>query len=284
MDLLPQELASLPNEIILIIFEFIPLITDKRQFLRTCKRFNTITKKSFHIYENNYKIKNFNKINNYCMEKFTLELCHDKYFDMIPNYYITEQNGILIKALASFNCIELLELAQNRGCYIGDVGNYGIQNGHNEVLYWARCNGCFRWVSSYNKQIDLSIESGNLEGLKLIRACGINWSDHKYIKSIENGDLHILKWAMETGSKLKIGISEKAAFYGQLEILIWAEKNGCYCNSKICIAAASTGQINILVWAKRRGFKLGIKTYKAALENKQIKCLKWLKENGCDFE
>jgi hypothetical protein len=34
--------------------------------------------------------KNFE--NNYCTEKFTLELCHDKYFDMIPKSYINPKN------------------------------------------------------------------------------------------------------------------------------------------------------------------------------------------------
>ncbi len=273
----------LPNELVLIIFENILKITDKRQFLKTCKRYNTITTQSFHNFENNYKIKNFDKINDYCVEKFTLELCHDKYFDMIPNYYVKQYNCILIKALASFNCVSLLKLAKNRGCYINGVMNYAVKNGHKEVFFWAQNNDLMGFLN-YNEYIDEAIKDGNLEGLKCAKAYGYNWNDYKYVKSIENGDLHILKWAKRTGSKLKISICEKAAFYGQLEILIWAKNIGCYCDLKICIAAAKSGHIKILNWARIHGFKLGKKTYEAAFNNNQFECLIWLSEHDCNFE
>ncbi len=44
MITLPQGLASLPNELIITIFNFIRKITDKRQFLKTCKLHNNLLK------------------------------------------------------------------------------------------------------------------------------------------------------------------------------------------------------------------------------------------------
>ncbi len=127
---------ALPNEIILIIFDSIKLITDKRQFLRTCVNYNKITKCKMETFEKNYFIKGFDKIGNYCVEKFTLELCHDRYFDMIPNSYINPDNTILIKALVRFNCIKILEMAKNNGCDLKSVGSFASYYNNSDVIKW----------------------------------------------------------------------------------------------------------------------------------------------------
>ena len=49
---------SIPNELIILIFDLILLITDKRQFLKTCLHYNKLLKQTFLQYEQNYKIKN----------------------------------------------------------------------------------------------------------------------------------------------------------------------------------------------------------------------------------
>ena len=51
----------MPNELILIIFMYINKVTDKRQFVRTCKLYNTITKKLIKNVINNFKVKHFDK-------------------------------------------------------------------------------------------------------------------------------------------------------------------------------------------------------------------------------
>ena len=45
---------SLPNELILIIFNNISKITDKRQFAKVTNKYNIITKESFKLTENNF--------------------------------------------------------------------------------------------------------------------------------------------------------------------------------------------------------------------------------------
>ncbi len=131
----------IPNDIILIIFDNIKLITDKRQFLRTCSRYNKITKRTIQTFEDNYSINGFNKINNYCVEKFTLELCHDLYFDMIPNSYVNPDNNILVRALVKFNCIKMLEMAKNNGCDLKDVGSFGSYYINLDAIKWGIDNG-----------------------------------------------------------------------------------------------------------------------------------------------
>ncbi len=128
---------TLPNEIILLIFDNILLITDKRQFLRTCSKYNNITKVSMYNFESNYKVKGFCKIDKYCVEKFTLELCYESYFDMIPTSYINQKNEILIYASIFFDSIETLERAKNNGCNLENVYYYAWERGNLDVLKWA---------------------------------------------------------------------------------------------------------------------------------------------------
>ena len=50
----------------------------------------------------------------YSVEKFTIELCHDKYFDMIPNSYLTPNNKALAVIAGAFDCIEILKKAKKK--------------------------------------------------------------------------------------------------------------------------------------------------------------------------
>ncbi len=137
----PQGLSILPDELILIIFENILLITDKRQFLKTCLKYNKITKQSFLHFENNFYSKPFYQIKDYSVEKFTLELCSDKYYDMIPNNYITPSNSVIVCVLAMNNCVPLLEIAKNNGCSFQFFNTYARFGEHPEVLKWGKENG-----------------------------------------------------------------------------------------------------------------------------------------------
>ncbi len=146
-----QCLASLPDEIILVIFNFIKKITDKRQFLKTCSKYNNLTKELFEISENNSKLNLYGKtISEYSMEKFTLELCCDGYFNMIPKKYFNERNGVIIGLLVIYGKLELLKFAINNGCRFDyDTCILAAENGHLDVIKWAfRCYkmGEKKWV------------------------------------------------------------------------------------------------------------------------------------------
>ncbi len=191
----------IPNEIILLIFENIILITDKRQFLRTCKLYNNITKKSILQYENNYKINNFAKINKYCVDKFTLELCHDKYFAMIPNSYINLRNGTLIVALSIFGGVEILRKIPGISGYLDTVSYYASLNGHLNIL---------KWVCELDPFINYIISSNAAKG----------------------GHVHILEWYQMNGRMCDIRIFEDAALNGHSNIIEWGENNGYKFNVK----------------------------------------------------
>ncbi len=157
----------LPNEIIILIFELISKITDKRNFLRTCVLYNNLTKNSMYDYE----LPDFYGEFKYSMEKFTLEFCHDGYLELLPKHYITPKNRILARCLTCYDNapLSLLELAGAKGCvlyidtkiyslydfqYMAATGmnqlwtcTYMAQNSHLSILKFLYKNG--RTISSF---------------------------------------------------------------------------------------------------------------------------------------
>ncbi len=214
---------SLPNELIIIIFEFIKLITDKRQFLKTCVLYNNLTKQSFINYETNYHIPHFTHNFNYCVEKFTLELCHDSYFNLIPDHYINKQNNLIMSCSGYYNNVELLELGNSKGCYNTSVADYAALAGHIPVLDWCHQNNCniyfvcsfaiqgghvqvLKWLQEHNYKFDIThwmcnsaAQRGHLEMLKFMRSIDCPWTSSTYEYALKNGNKELIKWMLENG-------------------------------------------------------------------------------------
>ncbi len=264
---LPQGLASLPNELILTIFNFIEKITDKRQFLKTCKLYNNLTKKSIKDAENTF-------IKNYCnngddfasiyynlyiehyynkdpIKKFTVELCYDSYFDMIPKIYYNKTNSQLMTLLVRYGKLDLLKIAVNNGCLLGSTTcAIAAYNGHLDILKWAYNN-----LGPWNKSI-----------------CAY---------AAENNQLHIIVWARENGCVWNEDTCALAALGGHLDILKWVRANGCEWNGKTTTNAAQNGHLNVLKWAIENGCEWGTRTCLYAKRHGHLELLKWARENGC---
>ncbi len=180
----------IPNDLIPLIFYNIKKITDKRQFLRVCKRHNILTKSLMCEFERDFIINRFKKFNVNCVEKFTLELCYDSYFNMIPMSYINSNNKVLIKALVKFNCLELLKIANNNNCNMDGICYYSSKYGNLEILKWARENGCI-WNSNTCTN---AAYYGHLEILKWALENHCNRSYYSLFK-LEHD--HIIKWLIE---------------------------------------------------------------------------------------
>ncbi len=221
---------QLPNELIIEVFNFILKITDKRQFLRTCILYNNLTRKPMLNYVNNHEPKCFRNvlkcsviyIIKYSMENFTLELCHDSYFNLIPDHYIIPKNLILIRCLSYYNNVQLLSIAKQKGCDIRNALNFGAYGGHISVIEWGLKNGC----SFDNFTCSKAALGGQLNVLQWL------WNNNCYMDSVvcsyaaENGDLKMLKWAREHSCSWG-KTAQFARTYNQLELLQWAIDNGC---------------------------------------------------------
>ncbi len=157
-------LSCLSDEIILEIFYRISKITDKRQFLKTCKLYNNLTKVSMDNYSDNYNVPQFNYYKKNTIERFTIELCHDSYFNLIPKHYINDSNGVIVKCLSYYNNILLLEEAKINGCDLSPVIVFGAYGGHKIIIKWGYLNGCGHdaWACAY------AAKGGHLNILELL--------------------------------------------------------------------------------------------------------------------
>ncbi len=227
-------METLPNELIIVIFEFIKLITDKRQFLRTCPIYNKITKqsllnyiriipKSYHLNRHCFSY----HLDRYSMEKFTLELCHDGYFDLIPEHYINGDNDMLVGCASYYNNIPLLELSlsKSKGYSSYNIVMFGAMGGQIPVLEW-----CLKNKYNINYAIQYVVEDGHLHTLKWLKEqkCDFDIShDTKCYIAARNGDLEILKLLREIGFPWSCRVYEMALKNGNQELIKWMLENGC---------------------------------------------------------
>ncbi len=271
---------ALPNELIILIFETILLITDKRQFLRTCNKYNILTKQPMIKYENDHQIKGFDKISEYCVDKFTLELSHDKYFDRIPEHYIVLENLMLVSASAYFGNILLLDKLKSYGysSRIRDnVFENAAMNGQLDVLKWAYANDYKNsfdasYFAAINGQVDVLKWLGE-HSVMDIKTC---------IFAAANGHLEVLKWAKEIDYKWEItSICDIAASRGYLHILQWAHENGYPWYERTCALAALNNQLPCLKYARENGCNWNNEVYANAKSYGHTELLNWAVENGC---
>ncbi len=213
-------METLPNELIIEIFNYILKITDKRHFLRTCILYNKLTKDLMCNFESNYKIPYFPKLK-YSVEKFTLELCHDGYFELIPERYINSDNKHLVRCLSSYNNLSLLQLAKEKGCKISKItkhhyDEYGIDiDNYNNYIYDAQT-------------VVLVARNGHLAILKFLINNDCEWNNSTTCKiAVENNHLDILKYLYEDCYKLDKTLYDIALTKGHIEIVKWLEEIDC---------------------------------------------------------
>ncbi len=296
MDTLPQGLASLPNELIIIIFNYIKKITDKRQFLKTCKLHNTLLKgliMEMSESELDYLMVDINNVDyvrrviyyydylkkrDYCVEKFMMELCYDSYFDMIPLSYITGNmnNATIIKLFIKYGKLELLKLIVNeefsyiRPCLLA------AESGSLDILMWLTENK-YIWD---NRICAIAALNGHFDIIKWARVNNYSW-DMTCSYAAKKGHLEIIKWVRANGGDWDKNVCSNAAEFGHLNVLKWARENGCDWDAQTCASAAFNNHLDILIWARENGCKWDENTIKYAITNKSFDTLKWARENGC---
>ncbi len=301
---------NIPNDIIPIIFNFITLITDKRQFLRTCKRINNITKKLMVKYENNFEVEYFPKIETYCVEKFTLELYNDKYFRLMPMSYINVNNNIIVDTLVMSGNIELLKISANNGCDLRNENRFvNIHHMDNQydyerffsIIFGNKCN--IRQIADI---FSLAAHYGHLNILEFLvyQGCKPIWISA--LMAAKNGQLDTLKWLKTNNCEFTHYVSAIASLYGHYDVIKWLiqidcishlaskfagrkgyvnilellKENKCKISSKVGSEAAGNGHINVLEWLRKNNYIINDDINNLAAAFGHLNVLIWLKENG----
>ncbi len=296
-------MSSLPPDIIPIIFNYIKKITDKRQFLRTCKLYNNLTKDQIKLAEtkffdnfvsNERNIKTLcyclnmkiNKIKKNKLIKFTLEICSDEYFHLLPLSYLNPNNNQIIGFLVDYNKLELLQIAFKNGCKISNIiCSIAMSNGYLEIFKWAIKNN-YEWNGS---NFGLAIQKNHVHiieyVIKYIKK--YNWIliDYVYIcaHATHSGNLDLVKLLVRQNFPLTKTCAW-AAKSGHLDILKWLRKYNCSWDTKTCSKAAKYGHLHILQWARENGCPWDVTTCNKAAKGGHLHILKWAIENGCEWD
>ncbi len=263
---------DLPNDIIHLIFNNIKLITDKRLFSQACKTIYSITKQLMIDCENNFVVEFFDKINNYSVEKFTLELCHDKYFNLIPKSYLYPNNTIIVSALAAYGNVDLLQIAINNGCELVEYKQKGCTD---KVVEY--------YITEILDTCALAAHNGhqNVMEFCLNNGCKLNWLT--CLMAAKNGQLAVIKMLIENNCEIHEYVPRVVAFHGHCDILQCLIDAGCKIDCYTCNWAAKNGKINILKLLVENGCKIFKSTSQSAALYGQIDTLEWLQQNNCKF-
>ena len=107
--------------------------------------------------------------------------------------------------------------------------------------------------------------SGQLEGLKALRAENFPWDWRTCACAAKGGHLDVLKWARENDCPWNERTCAGAAQGGHLEFLKYARANGCPWDDNTCYAAVEGRHIEVLKWARANGCPWSELTCKDAL-------------------
>ncbi len=226
---------TLPLEIISIIFEYILKITDKRQFTQTCKQYNNLTKGIIENIRIPNKIGNYYILNcyEYGVEKFSYELFHDSYINLMPMKYINSKNRVIIDLLTMNGNMGLLQLAVDKGCncYFSEYhSEMAIKFGHLDILKFFIKHGSI-WITQFSIT---AATHGRLDIIIWARENNLPlYRQNMYNAAVEHGHLNILKWLENNGINNLNSCHNAILYYnlakekGYNDIVLWLENNGC---------------------------------------------------------
>ena len=96
-------------------------------------------------------------------------------------------------------------------------------------------------------------EEGHLEVLQWARSEGCPWDNRTCSEAAGGGRLAVLQWARSQGCPWDEDTCFYAASEGYLEVLQWARSQGCPWDEYTCSLAASRGHLEVLQWARSQG-------------------------------
>ncbi len=263
-------MQTLPTEIIEQIILYLPKITDKRHLTQTCKLCNVILYLLIQNQESKIKIKHFKYTIKISVEKFTLELCNDSYFNLIPNSYLTSKNNVIVKALTIYGQIEILKLALNNNC---------------KLFVKNRKQYDYSTESYNNDSCAHAVISGSIKMLKFVRLHGCKWNGETFGFAVQHDNFAMVKFLKEYGCEIPLYVLEYAAGHGNIIMLEWLIENGGYFYANVCARAAKCGQLEILkILRNKYNCPWDYFTTTGAAEYGHLEVLKWCIENGCEFK
>ncbi len=280
MNLLPDELFDL-------ICCNLKHITDIRNLSRVCKKYNLKCEQKIIDMELYYKKKYHNldfvnRFEEYCVEKFTIEIVLDGYCNLLPSKYYNKNNEIMCSILAFCGNFELLKIAHLTSCpLVHYAASCAAHEGHVEIL---------NWISNFfdiNMRIICSNGAGNghiniLDWLINNKyEMGRKELDMCIIKASRRGHMNVLEWLLKHNFIIDTPkCIESTSDNSRIKILQWLFDNKLIVNSSFCEQAKNKGYLDILDFALNKGFIITNDNIELVIIEGHINVLQWLYDNN----
>lgn len=153
-------------------------------------------------------------------------------------------------AAETFGRIDCLRYAHGAGCYWSGQCDEAAENGHTDVLRYAKEKGL---GDDGELACRLAAVGGHVDTLRY--ACENGWPTCPATPSYaaEHGHLNVLKYVHESGGEWDACTTWSAASAGHIDCLDYLLKNGCPGFDEACACAASEGQLEALQWLRAQG-------------------------------
>jgi len=266
-------------------------ITDLRNLARVSTEFNKICTKCIPKLEDSYKQKYPNLIftkylDKITIEKYTIEIILDEYYDQLPEKYYNKDNTIICVMLSFKERFDLLKYAQSKSCPItNDIIKCAAYVGRIDMIQWAIENIPNIEISKEYANICINLSyNGHIDVLDWMR----NNNYDIIIPDIcsyagRKGQLHVYQWLKTHNYELNYGIVDSAAANGHIHVLEWAHENNYIKNNNFCVTAAIYGQTKILQWALDHKYTIENINCKDVIECGHIHVLQWLIAHDYNF-
>jgi hypothetical protein len=306
------------NELIFDLFNLIIMqlncITDIRNLSRVCSFYKELLKSTIIERETEY-VQKYSKFNFsehlkfYSIEKFTIEIILDEYYNLLPTHYFNKDNQIISSILAFKGNIEMFKFAKSRKClmtkyslscagYSGNIelikfislyfeinaniarnASYG---GHVIVIDWIR--RLYPKLIEVGECIRAAIEFDKVNVLEYFVK---NYEINNYTKlnfhyAVECGKINVLEWLYEN-KYLNNSFSVYFKKSNNIKVLEWAKNHNQIEGNNLCAYAANEGNLDALKWAHNNGYPFNESFCKNAVFRGHSNILQWMKENNYEI-
>ena len=202
---------------------------------------------------------------------------------------INEKHPVFVDS-ASHGWVSLMQWALDNGATPAfEALLLAAQNGHLEVLKWAKAGG---WILDTQSQCNICSRTAHRGHLEVLKWAGENnyvMDEMACAKAAEGGHLDVLKWLREQGCAWDVRTCSYAAKGGNMEVLLWAVANGCPVpkdewDSQACTAAAIGGHWEALMWLREQGCIWDEWVCAGAAYGGHLELLMKLREHGCEWD
>ncbi len=277
----------LPNELIDLICFNLKCITDIRNLSRIGKKYNLKCQKHITNMETLYKkkhkrldlVKHFDK---HSVEKFTIEIVLDNYYDLLPEKYYNKNNGMMCAILALCGNFELLKIAHLTSCPLEHyAASCAAHEGHVKILDWISKH------ININMRLICSNGAGNghvnvldwlLENKYEIRTKEL---DTCVVKASHRGHTNVLNWLLQHNYIIDVlKCIESASNDNRIKILQWLFDHNLVKNNSFCDHAKTNGYVDVLDFALNNGFIITNNYLDLIIAGGKIDVLQWLYDNN----